>query len=72
MRRFEFTVEEQPDGTLSFNATNSGFTPYELLGFLDVERHSVMEQVIHKELFDRTVVYPDGRVMKIEDKETKK
>ena len=68
MKRFEFKVTEDGRG-LHFECVNDGFNVYELLGFVDVERQSLLEQNYHRENFTRTCIKPDGTIMKIEDKE---
>ena len=65
---FELTIEDDGIGNCSVIVTNHSMPIMELIGALDVELHSLKEQAYHKTKFDRTFIYPDGRVMKIEDK----
>lgn len=68
MTLFELTIEDSGDGICTINATNHDMPTAALIGVLEVELHSLKEQAYHKTKFDRTFIYPDGRVMKIEDK----
>ena len=68
MTRFELTIEDDGMGNCSIVAINHGMLAMELIGALEVELHSLKEQAYHKTKFDRTFIYPDGRVIKVEDK----
>ena len=68
MKSFELKIEVRDD-QVYFDCKNDGLNVYELLGFLDIERQSLLEQVRHPENFDMTCIKPDGTIMKIDDKE---
>ncbi len=70
MKSFDLKIEVH-NGQIQFNCTNDGFNVYELIGFLEVERQSLLEQAMHPVKFDRTCIKPDGTIMKIENKECK-
>ena len=68
MRRFELIIEDDGIGNQNIKATNDGFYTVELIGALEIELHSLKEQLYNKTKFDRTCSKPDGSIMKIEDK----
>lgn len=68
MKRFELIVEENGEN-YNFYVTNNGFMSCELLGFLEIERNSVIKQLKHPECFEKVLIDENGNRIKIEDKE---
>ena len=68
MKRFEFIVEENGEN-YNFYVTNNGFLSCELLGFIELERDSIVKQLRHPECFERSFLDENGKWIKIEDKE---
>jgi hypothetical protein len=45
MKKFNIEITENDDETIAMNRTNNGFKIYELLGFLDIMKFKLFEQL---------------------------
>lgn len=68
MKRFEFIVEENGE-SYDIYVTNNGFLSCELLGFIELERDSIVKQIRYPERFEKILINENGKQIKIEDKE---
>ena len=68
MTLFELTIEDGGDGICTINATNHDMPTTALIGVLEVELHSLKEQAYHRTKFNRTIIKPNGTIIKVEDK----
>lgn len=70
-KKFTLIVETNDDGTLNIIGENEGFNAFEVLGFLDLKRQDVLDQINdylgQGAKFKRTVKR-DGEIMEIEGK----
>lgn len=58
-KKYQLTVTRTGDGTLNINATNDGFNPFEVLGFLEYKVADIRDQIkgnIQPDIEKRTVI----------------
>ena len=66
MREFCLRAREDDTGEIVIDATNTGFTPLELIALLDLKKHDIMRQVDNPNAYTRTCIDEDGKRVEIE------
>lgn len=59
MKRLEFIVEVNPNGEISMEATNDGFSAPEIIGLLELKKMDIVEQCFNPQKFIHRRRYKD-------------
>ena len=64
MKKFEMTVTLADNDGFSVEVNNNGFNALEIIGFLEMKKQDILEQINHPEKFEyrRTAVLNDEQV----------
>lgn len=70
-KKFELILTQNEDGTINVGGNNNGFNALELVGFLEMKKQDILDQINRPEKFKhkRTVV-KDGEEIAIEEVNT--
>lgn len=69
-KRFELIVTVNEDDTCAIESSNDGFKAVEILGFLEIKRQDIIEQINRPDKFKHTrTTVVDGEQISIEDVE---
>lgn len=70
-KKFEMVVSLTEDGKFETTVNNDGFNALEIIGFLEMKKQDVLDQINHPENFKytRTFTNENGEKIAIEEKE---
>ena len=71
LKKCELIMTQNEDGTISVDGNNDGFNALELVGFLEMKKQDILEQINHPEKFKHTrTLVKDGEQFKVEEVES--
>lgn len=67
MKTYILTITEEDEGKINTSSINEGFCATELIGFLELKKQDLLNQMMYPSRFDH-ILKEDDRTIEIKDK----